>query len=69
VNNLKTVRNLEDLEGINDVWVKAICPKCGMIVTSLIPNAKQVVEKGCVACTLETEDEWTPYVRMMLVKK
>jgi hypothetical protein len=55
------IRTLEELQMYkNELFVKAICPKCNEGWTSLIPNAEQILTRGCIICVDGTDDEWTP---------
>ena len=62
---LPIVETLEDLEEAKKegyIYVRAKCCKCGSLWTSVLPNAYHVITKGCVICTMDTEDEWSPAV-------
>lgn len=51
---MKTVKSLTDLEGVQEIYVKAVCPKCKKEFTSLLDNARNILKYGCVLCS----DEW-----------
>lgn len=58
------VKNLDDLKEslkTDSFYVYAICPKCEEGWTSIYPNAKNIIENGCLCC-VEEKDEWTPKI-------
>jgi len=51
------------------MFVKVRCPKCGGEYTSLPENAKMIESKGCVLCTMGTENEWEPIIKAIMILK
>lgn len=48
---MKRVVNLKQLDRItNRLFVEAVCPKCGRVLTSSIPDAKITLIFGCIYC-------------------
>lgn len=62
---VKTKEDLEEAKKLNRIYVYAICPKCKDGWTSLISNAAQILEKGCLGCV---DDEWQPNVEVIISK-
>lgn len=61
------VRSLKDMDEAGTyMYVSAICPKCGHAWTSLRANARQVLEKGCLACA---DGAWEPTVLVQVTKR
>ena len=64
----KSLEEVDKAEAEGYLYVHAICPKCGEGWTSLTPNARKIIEKGCVVCTMDTDDEWQPKAGVCVVK-
>ena len=50
----------------NLLYVFAICPKCKEGWTSLLANAKSILEKGCLSCA---DGEWESKIGVIIRKK
>jgi len=63
-NGNPVVRTIDDLQKAHKeghIFVSAVCPKCGDDWTSLIANAKKIIEKGCLSC-VDDESDWQPEI-------
>lgn len=56
----ETLEEVENAENLGFLLVNAICCRCGESWISLIPNAKQVVNTGCLICN----DNFEPTIIM-----
>lgn len=66
---VKTIQDLEKAEKSGSIYVSAICPKCGDSWTSLIPNAKNIITKGCLGCVDDdNEESWKPKIGIFIPK-
>lgn len=65
MNAYPTVRSLEELDKATTTFIHVICPKCGSDYTSMKENARKTLTKGCVICTMGTEDEWQPSMEII----
>lgn len=71
MDTVKTIDDLEKAEKSGSIYVSAICPKCGDSWTSLIPNAKNIITKGCLSCVDDNNDNeksWQPKIGIFIPK-
>ena len=54
---VETMAELDEAKLLGVQSVFCICPRCKEGWTSLLDNAKSILEKGCLCCA---EDEWKP---------
>lgn len=47
---VKTMADYEKAAQLQVIYVSCVCPKCNDSWTSLLPNARQILTTGCVAC-------------------
>ncbi len=56
---IETMAELEQAKALGKSSVYCICPNCKDGWTSLLINAKSILENGCLCCV---EDGWKPVV-------
>lgn len=56
---VETMAELDEAKSLGKTFVFCICPKCKEGWTSLLSNAKSILEKGCLCCA---EEEWNPVI-------
>lgn len=59
---VRTDADIITAEARNYMYVYAICPNCGDGWTSLIPNAKNIIKKGCLGCVGDYKEKWIPKI-------
>lgn len=57
---IKSKADLEEAVKSGELYVQATCPKCGDSWTSLILNAKLILEHGCLCCI--ESNNWEPKI-------